>query len=503
MATPQDLLSALARAYALSETRFSGAPESVEALEKVREIQGEIGWLVVRVQPEGFTAGGEVIPDLYEEYGPFQVALEDAGILELRLQEVMESGVLEEFFRRLHPYSATEGTLPSARFRGLAGDVGLSFREPQAALPGMVGAVQDLFQTPASGFQDSEGGAARWSSAASVSTAESFSPDRVLSPELVEEVGTYLDSYDLLRSESEMRLRDGAAVLIKSRNVASLSELVQLLAESAGSDPWDEEAIELAREFTTPAAASYLVARLGAAGHEDERDRLSRVLSRIGREGALALADALVESRDRSERRSFLDAMVTQGPLALEMAQRMVGDPRWFVVRNGVAVLGELGGEDAVTHLTATLANGDIRVRKETILSLARVGGADAETLLLGMLEDGEAAVRAAACRALGALGTHRAYRPLLQLLNDDEEDVQVDCLQALGQIGDTGAVQLIEKKAMGGLFSRPPREIRIAAFRALASIATPRALATLEKGVKDRDPAVRAVTRGLVRERS
>ncbi|MFH1763847.1 MAG: HEAT repeat domain-containing protein, partial [Gemmatimonadota bacterium] len=238
-----------------------------------------------------------------------------------------------------------------------------------------------------------------------------------------------------------------------------------------------------------------------AARDEDERSRIAKVISRTGREGALALADALGESRDRSERRAFSDAMVTLGPLALEMAQRMMTDPRWFVVRNGVAVLGELGGEDAVSHLTATLANGDSRVRKETILSLAKVGGGDAEMLLLGMLDDGEGEVRAAACRALGVMRCHRAYRPLLQLLKDRDPEVQVECLQALGQIGDPGAVRFIEKKATGGLLSRSPREVRIAAFRALASIGTARALKTLEKGIKDRDSDVQTVAKALARE--
>jgi len=504
MATPQDLLSALARAYTLTETRSSEDPEYVEALRRVREIQGDTGWLVVTVQSEGLIARGEVIPDLNGEFGEFQEVLEDAGIQEIRFQEVLEPEVLEEFLRRLHPSSATEGILPSARFRGLEGDVGLSFREPQDALPGMVGAVQELFPTPTPALSDPAGGAIGGESASSVSTnAPLPKPRRALSPELVEEVRIYLDSYDLLRAESEARLRKAAGRLVESRNVAGLGELVQLLAESAGSIPGDEESIELARELTTPAAASFIVARLGATSDETERGRLSNVISRIGREGALALADALGESRDRSERRAFLDAMVTLGPLALETAQGMVRDPRWFVVRNGVSVFGEVGGEDAVTHLTATLANRDSRVRTETILSLAKVGGDDAELLLLGMLDDGEAEVRATACKALGALRSHKAYRPLLELLKDDAQEVQVESLHALGQIGDPGAVPLIEKKAMGGwLLSRPPREIRIAAFRALVSIGTTRAMKILERGAEDRDSIVSTVATALIEER-
>ncbi len=501
MATPQDFLSALSRAYALTETPLSGDPEYGEAIQEVRGIQGEVGWLVVRVQADGLTAGGEPVPDVYGDLGGVRAALDEAGIQEIRFQEVLEPEVLKDFLRRLHPSSAIEGTLPSARFRGLEGDVGLSFREPQATLPGMAGGVQDLFHNSPASIQLPSDGATQSGSVPPEPEDGPPSTGSVPPPDLAEAVRTYLDSQDLVRAESEGQLRARAEDLTKSRDVAALSGLVQLLVESAGDGPQAQDTIALAGELTTPAVASYIVARLGATRDEAERSRLVHLTSQVGREGALALADALEESRDRFQRRAFLDAMVALGPMGLEMAERMVRDPRWFVVRNGVTVIGELGGKEAVTHLTATLANADSRVRRETVLSLAKVGGLDAEMLLLGMLNDGEPEVRAAACRGLGALKSDRALRSLLGALKDHDPGVQVDCLRALGQIGDPGAVRLVEKRALGGLFSRPPQEVRIAAFRALAGIGTPQALRTLEKGAMDRDQGVRTIVRALIGE--
>ena len=153
MATPQDFLSALSRAYSLAGTPPSGDPEYGEAIQEVREIQGEVGWFLVRVQDEGLDAGGELFKDVSEEATELLAALDEAGIQEIRFQEVLEPEVLEDFLRRLHPSSATEGTLPSARFRGLEGDVGLSFREPRATLPGMAGGVHDLFHAWPPSFQ--------------------------------------------------------------------------------------------------------------------------------------------------------------------------------------------------------------------------------------------------------------------------------------------------------------------------------------------------------------
>jgi HEAT repeat protein len=169
-----------------------------------------------------------------------------------------------------------------------------------------------------------------------------------------------------------------------------------------------------------------------------------------------------------------------------------------------VAILGEMGAEaeEAVSHITGTLANPDPRVRLESVRALGKLGGEDAEMLLVGMLNDQDPEVRAAACRSVGALKVEKALKPLLQLLEEDEdEDVRVGALQALGQIGDPGAVPVIEKRALGGLFSRPGRDVRIAAYRALAGIGTPKARNLLEKARSDRDREVRAVVEALLQE--
>jgi HEAT repeat protein len=74
--------------------------------------------------------------------------------------------------------------------------------------------------------------------------------------------------------------------------------------------------------------------------------------------------------------------------------------------------------------------------------------------------------------------------------------------LQALGQLGDPGAVNAIEKKAVGSFFSRPPTEVRIAADRALHHIGTPHAMQVLHAAADDKDPVVKNVARQLLAEK-
>ena len=493
MATPQDLLVALSRAYALTETLRGDDPELVEALDAAGEMHEAIGWLVVRPGEHGFSVSQEEVPAPEGELADFRDALVGSRVQELRLQEPMASGVLEDFLRRLRPSDAEKSLSGSARFRGLEGAIGLSFGEGAASPLGMAGLVQRLFSAG-----EEEPGA---SPSAEEWMGEEEAPVRPALPSELEEL---LESFLSATGSRKVQLGEAIAAagarLEEARDLGTLANLVEALSETSRGGPPDPEALDLATRLTTTGVASHLVGRLGSTREEVERKRLIRISAQLGREMALALADALGEARDRYQRRSFMDAMAAHGPLALEMAQTMVEDPRWYVVRNGVSLLGELGGEDVVSHLTTALANGDHRVRRETVKALAKLGGEDSAMLLLGMLDDPEGDVRAKACRALGVLKVGRAFKPLLKLLEkDNNEEVQVESLEALGKIGDPGAVPLIERRTVGRIFSRPSKEVRLAAYRALAGIGTPHARNLLLKATKDSDMDVRKLALGLM----
>ena len=94
-----------------------------------------------------------------------------------------------------------------------------------------------------------------------------------------------------------------------------------------------------------------------------------------------------------------------------------------------------------------------MRVRRETVLSLAKIGGEDAAQLVVEMLNDSYADVRTAAARAVSVLKAERAFKPLLGILQIGGDDSVIEqVLRALGQLGDPAAVPLIEKRAVGSL---------------------------------------------------
>lgn len=494
MATPQDLLAVLSRAHALAQIVSGDDAELTEALSAAKEIHRSLGWQVVRVEYEGFSVNGVPVPAHEEDAALLWEALDEARISELRLQEAIDPELLLDFFHRLDPALAQTGEPASARFRGLEEAIGLSFRRGSQVPMGMAGSVDILFGIEEEEWEEDESG---WESEGAVRDSD---PKARLPAELRTLVESFLSATEAEQPPLGESIAAAGARLVEARELESVADLVEALVEGSRGGSRGRRAVELATRLTSTGVASHLVGRIGSSRDEAERGRMIDLYSGLGREMALALADALGEARDRFQRRVFMDAMGAQGELGREMAEKMVEDPRWYVVRNGVALLGEVGGEGAVSHLTTTLANEDPRVRKETVLALAKVGGEDASMLLLGMLDDSNPEVRAKACWAVGVLKAGRALKPLLKILEkDSSEEVQARCLVALGQIGDPGAVPAIERKAVVRLFSRPSKGVRMAAYRALSSIGTPHARALLLKAANDADPDVKKLALSLL----
>jgi HEAT repeat protein len=304
-------------------------------------------------------------------------------------------------------------------------------------------------------------------------------------------------------------VRDIAAKLQERLALDPLADAAERLVE-AGSGPKGEAALDLALDVVNPAVASRLVQRLGHEEDEDGRATYVMLSKRLGMVMARAFRGAMTDHTDERHRRAYHEALIAMGDTSRPVIEAMVEDDNRFLVRNAVALLGEMGGEGAVELVTSALANTDFRVRREALTSLAKLEGDDSGQLVLASLEDPHPKVRAAAAEAAGRMGLERALRPMLALLEDDsldgdenldEDDVNsilVQVLDGLGHLGDPGAVQAIEKRAAGKLFSRAATEVRVAAYRALHAIGTPHAREVIGRATDDKDPVVRTTVRGL-----
>lgn len=274
------------------------------------------------------------------------------------------------------------------------------------------------------------------------------------------------------------RLELSAQWLLQQGRRAEAASLVEALREDAealaGRAPVQRGYVmqALVRVASLPVIEE-LVARLGAAPSDEARSGLRATLVHIGADAVGPVVRALIDAPDLAARRAFRDALVALDYLGVPIFATMIGDDRWFVIRNMVGILGEIRSADALDHFARTIEHEDARVRRETISALTKLGGEDTLPLLLRGLRDQDPGLRATAALGIGLAKCAAGAAPLLEQLGREvDEEAQIEIIRALGRLGDARAIPALTRKAGGGgWFTRNSPRVRSEAARALAQI--------------------------------
>ncbi|MFI5372519.1 MAG: HEAT repeat domain-containing protein, partial [Candidatus Eisenbacteria bacterium] len=201
-----------------------------------------------------------------------------------------------------------------------------------------------------------------------------------------------------------------------------------------------------------------------------------------------------LKSRTRAAACTMLCYLCSDSP---ELLARYLGDTRWFVVRNVVFVLGQIGGAAVVPLLEVAARHPEPRVRHAVVTALGNCPGEARVPLLLAQLESRDPQVLATSLHMLGRTKSPQVARAILKQIEDPSfarraADSQRSLFNALADCGDDEVVPGLETLLhKGGWFAQPTLE-RTAAARTLARIGTESALAALEIGLRAHREAVR-----------
>ena len=232
------------------------------------------------------------------------------------------------------------------------------------------------------------------------------------------------------------------------------------------------------------------------------RDGLNATLLRLGPDGAEALIDLLTSSDSLTDRRAYLAALVKIRD-AVPTLIHLLGDDRWYVVRNAIDLLGEMRAAEAENALLEVVTHREERVRRSVATALARLGTLRSLQAVEKMATDSVPEVRAHAAQGLGGVKSSRAVGVLARALDREvDPEVQAVILAALGRQATDEAVARLTKAAEpdGRLFKRKPTALRLAAVQALAEANTPAALAALRRFADDKERDIKLAAARVLR---
>ncbi|HLO68890.1 MAG TPA: HEAT repeat domain-containing protein, partial [Holophaga sp.] len=278
-----------------------------------------------------------------------------------------------------------------------------------------------------------------------------------------------------------------AQMLARSEPGRAHAMLVDLDRAAAGAaDPMRREAMAwLWDRMGQPEALARVFELLHTANPESLLTELIPYLETVGAPAARQLVWVLGEEQDRKRRVRLVEIIRGLGHLALPAMHEALESDRWYLVRNTLNILADLGDADALRPAEACLTHPDGRVRRAAVRTVWKLGGpqavpalmtafhqADAETLLEIMFAFGQ--IRATAAVSLLGVFAQDARMP---------EKLRARAAETLGLIGGAPAMAILEEllKRKGRIFTTAePTEVRAGAAKGLASLGTPQAMASL-----------------------
>ncbi len=268
-----------------------------------------------------------------------------------------------------------------------------------------------------------------------------------------------------------------------------------------------EAATGTLRQIGTREMLDFLTGKLASSGVNPQiSQRVQNLLPFLGEPAAHYVADRLAEEDDARARKRLARTLVRFERAALPALSRLLKDERWYVVRNAVAILGEIRDPERISQLAVLMAHDDLRVRREAVRALTRIGSDDAMEVLLVAMEEGDKDLQRQSLLFLGAFKQQAAIPHLLAILAHPDPflrrgDLVRGAVHALGEIGNAQAQPALAALLARRRLWRRRRfdEIRAAAAEALGKIAIPQSRQVLERAAENGPEKVtRAANRAL-----
>ena len=271
------------------------------------------------------------------------------------------------------------------------------------------------------------------------------------------------------------------------------------LVREASTGEWSDETFT--QEVLQPVSITRTVEKLDGQGPATVAEFVA-LANELGAASLDWLTLTLSESQARATRQLVAEAIAAQAQENPGLLAPWLNDPRWYVVRNVVHILGWVGGAEGGARIVPLLASAirypDPRVAAEVVTALQGVELRLARPVLIKALEGADTKLFCLILQQLSAARDPAVARYVTAFLSQERflqrpAEERRAVYAAVASTGGDEVVQELEQAMNGGnWFDREQEVHRHAVARCLARIGTPGALAALEAGARSRRAPIR-----------
>ena len=278
-----------------------------------------------------------------------------------------------------------------------------------------------------------------------------------------------------------------------------------LLVRKCGPDEWSDE--RFAQEVLQPVSVTRAAEMLDTQGPAALSDFIA-LANELGPVAIDWLTLALSECQTRMARQMVAEAIAVRAQEDPTRLAPWISDPRWYVVRNVVHILGWVGGAGVVPLLQNAVKYPDPRVATEVVTALQAVEPRLARPVLIRALDGADTKLFCLILQQLSAARDPAVARYVTAFIEQERflqrpVEERRAIYAAIASTGSDEIVPELERSMNGGnWFDREQEVHRHAVARCLARIGTPKAIAALEAGAQSRRAPVRQACESALQQR-
>jgi HEAT repeat protein len=258
---------------------------------------------------------------------------------------------------------------------------------------------------------------------------------------------------------------------------------------------WSEETF--AQELLQPVSIQRAVEQLDGQALPQLAEFVALTLE-VGDPGLDWMMLTLCESQRQEVRLALAESLSQRCQDHPERLAPWLSDPRWYVVRNVVTILGWIGGAAVAGLLQAALRHPDARVHAAVVQALQHVDLRHARPVLVRALDGADTPMFVQVLHQLSGGRDPATARFVFGFVQQDRflerpAEERRAVYAAIASVGGDELVHELEAELLRGPWFDREREIhRHAMARCLALIATPQAVIVLQRGAQSRRDPVR-----------
>ncbi|HUU49358.1 MAG TPA: HEAT repeat domain-containing protein [Nitrospinota bacterium] len=152
-----------------------------------------------------------------------------------------------------------------------------------------------------------------------------------------------------------------------------------------------------------------------------DEETKEKFISLLDKRAIIPLAKKLADLKSITATETFLHALTVLGKQDIDALAEGLNNENWFVVKNIISILREIGDKDALGRLKECIGHSDKRIRREAIKILAKLSGNEALETIKKALEDEDPFIRSLAIKSLEEIDSQESKRIILEKIQEKD----------------------------------------------------------------------------------